>query len=170
MVWICISPVIRGVECLFMSFDHLYVSIEKFLFRSSANFLISGFDILMLSCVCPLYIRGVNPFQMYDLQYLLPFRRLPRHAGGFSCCVEAFQFGVSHFLFLAFIVCPLGVISEHHQDRYREALSLGLPLGVLWFRVKVKVFDTFLMLLGLVQAVIFFFLPKFRMDDCSFAL
>lgn len=34
---------------------------------------------------------------------------------------------------------------------------------------KSEGFDTFLMLFGLVQAVVFFFL-SFKMDDCGFAL
>ena len=68
-------------------------SLEKFLFRSSAHFLIELFDFSMLSCVSSLCILDINP--LLDISYA----NILSHSVGcffilliasFLCCVKAF--------------------------------------------------------------------------------
>lgn len=58
--------------CLMISyvelFGHLYISLEKFLFKSFAHFLISIF--LLLSCICCLYTVDVKAYEIRNLTIL----------------------------------------------------------------------------------------------------
>ena len=65
-------------------------SLEKYLFISSAYFLIILFGLsffLLLICVNSLHILNSNPYKIYDLKHVLPLNKLLFHfVDGLFCC------------------------------------------------------------------------------------
>ena len=82
MILICISLMTNDVEHLLMCLLAIGVtSFEKYLFRSSAQFLISFFLFFMLSCMNCLYILDINPL------VVISFANILSHlAGGLLFC------------------------------------------------------------------------------------
>ena len=77
-------------------------SLEKCLFRSSADFSIRFLVSLLLSCMSCLYILEIKPLSvaLFVCKYFLPFCRLSfRFVYGFLCCAKACKFGSVPFVY-----------------------------------------------------------------------
>ena len=90
VVLICISLMTSDLITFSCTVGHLYVFVEKCLFRYCAHFSIGFF--FWLSSVWVLYIFWILAhYQLWNCKYFLPFCRLPFHLDdGFLCCAEAF--------------------------------------------------------------------------------
>ena len=107
IVLICISLIINDVEHVSCVFGHLYVSLEKYLLRSSAHFLI--FFLLLLSRYrrC-LYILEINPLSVSSFAIIFS------HSVGCLFILFMVSFAVqklltrSHLFIFVFIVITLG--------------------------------------------------------------
>ena len=72
-VLICIALMVNNIENLFMClFANCISSLEKYLFRSSAKFLMGLFIFYILSCMSCIHVEILNPCQSYNFQIFSP--------------------------------------------------------------------------------------------------
>lgn len=96
-VLVCISLIIKAVECLSCTFlSFVYLLWKTYLFRSSADFLIELFVFLLLGCMSFSHILNINPCQKGGLEVFPPIPQVPfSFFYCFFCSSEAFQFEYS---------------------------------------------------------------------------
>lgn len=104
VVLICFFLVVTDVTCLFLYLLALCIcSMEKYLFRSFAHFLIRLFVFLLLSCRSSLYFFGYLSCIQYTVyKYFLPFSKLSFHfMYSFFCC-PVFKFNIVPVVYFCF--------------------------------------------------------------------
>ena len=117
MVLICISLMTRDVEHLLnMSSGHMYVLLERCLFRSFAYFLIGLFVFLVLSHVSSLYILEIKPLSKVSLANMFSHivSSLFISMIGFSAMQKLFNLMYLHlFIFFLCFPCPRRSIGKN---------------------------------------------------------
>ena len=74
-VLICVSLMINNIENLFMCLFAICISsLEKYLFRSSAKFLMGLLIFYILSCMSCIHAGILNPCQSYNFQIFSPIQ------------------------------------------------------------------------------------------------
>ena len=122
-------------------------SLNKCLFRFSAQFLIGWFDFLPLNCMCCSYFGNLFIVDYIICQYFLPVCRLSFHfVYGFLCCVSLFYLWIlnsSLYFLLVVFRKPSGgaltkyvaqneqwlhaMLRERDKHKNKTALSIEVP-------------------------------------------
>ena len=81
-------------------FGHLYISLEKFLFKSFAHFLVSTF--LLLNCRCCLYIMDIKSYDIHNLKIFYRTAQVAFPLPIFLLMHQSFKFHAVPFVYFCF--------------------------------------------------------------------
>ena len=145
VILICVCLMNIDAHYLFKYMLAICMSLEKYQFKSFAQFLISILAFLIWSFRNFAYILEINPLSDIWFVILSPFHWLPFYSLLFPLLCKRFLIWCGSTCLFLFLL-PVLLVSHpwnHCWNKFHETFPLGFLQGVLYFQILMFIFNPF---------------------------